>query len=1208
MKIILIFLTVTFSLLWARAEENLCKKSTEGTDFWFGFMESRNYHSAHFLEITVTARESTNFRVTIGNEETPFGETYSVNANGSYQLKIPWELVEATGSEEIQNKGIHLVSEKPVNVYGLNWDNNSADVAVIYPVESLGNEYFAMCYNVHIHERNDGSYGNGRNSEFMVVAAEDSTEVVIIPSVQTEKLVNPGDTIFITLNKGEVYQVQSKNKENTPAQGDLTSSYILSNKPVAFYSGSLGTTIPAENGTSAWDHLYEQIPPIHAWGREYYTVPLRSREQDRYRIMAAENNTVVKITGMADIKLNRGEFKEIILFYNQPARIIAEKPILVAQYSQSKSVDNNFTGGNGDPFMIILSSTSQVKNDVTFVAYNSNQIKKYFVNIITLTSEIENIRFNDQIIASEFKKFPEGDYSYVQKSILAGNYRIHNTNPDRGFLAYVYGYGGVESYGYGVGFNLNLVLDLGESINFNGDTLLLCQGNEITLDAGPYFDHYLWNTGDTLQTLKVKTGGKYQVQTSTIDGCKLEDSIFVFVSNPEIQLETNYGEGCSPYSIKLSAKDGFKKYVWQNELHDTISTEKVIELNSTGEYYLTVFNEYNCPARDTMELIVFPVPNIKIEGEKLICGKKTSHLKVSLTNAPEETWNYAGSVVWSSNDSAAVVLKNPSQTSIEINVANWGEYEFYYQLKTIDGCIRKDTFTVEFQPTPTSTFQYVENPEDKCEGYSREVKYTGNASPNANLLWDFGGAKLIDSLNWDNFTVSVGAFNTNPYLTLIVEENGCWSDTTSSLLGANPKFKLETNKARGCDSLSVLFTGILEVEDELLFEWDFGDGSPISNEREINHFYSDIGFYNVGLTITNKLSGCKIGFQIDSMIKVFPTPTAHITADIERCYPDSAKLIYSHFIDSSICFWEFENAHLIDQSRERIWMYLDEPFSRAILTVDEFGCKSKPAEIQLKRKPQFNLLVDKNEGCQPYELEIFTESNDKQLDYYWLQDSSYNNLGQSAKYTLRDSGFNAIEVIANSAETGCIDTLIKKDWIYVHPKPNAMFEVDYQKALLEQATITYTNLSGNATFFNWDFGDNNYSSKQNPQHTYTELGEFKTTLIAESDFGCLDTSMLEIQILPFSSYTPNAFRPDSEIMENQTFMPVVIGADPNRFNIKILDRWGQIIFQSNSPDIPWDGTSGNGNPAPSGNYVWVSKYFDIQGFEHQQSGQVLLIR
>ncbi|NQU87057.1 MAG: IgGFc-binding protein, partial [Mariniphaga sp.] len=503
---------------------NECHKSTEGTDFWFGFMESRNYHNNHYLEITVTSRETTNFTITIGPQETPFNGTYIVNGNSSRQVKIPWDQVEALGSESIQDKGIHLIAEKPVNVYALNWDANSADVAVIYPVESLGTEYFAMCYDPRIHESNSGNYGNGRNSEFLIVASKDSTIVEIIPSVVTDSLRKADSLFAVTLNEGQVYQVQSMNFENLAGQGDLTGSYIKSNKPIAFYSGSLATTIPSANGISAWDHIYEQIPPLHSWGREFYTVPLKTREQDRYRIMASEDNTTINISGLSAIKLNSGEFEEFVFYYNQPKRIFADKPIMVAQYSQSQSVDRSYTGGNGDPFMIILSPISQSKNDVTFVAYDSDQIVNYSVNIITLTAEISNLVLDGQNIQGGlFHQFSGTEYSYAQITINPGTHRIYNKNPDRGFLAYVYGFGGVESYGYGVGFNLDLVLDLGKSINFNGDTLLLCYGDSRILDAGPYFDTYDWNTGDSTQRLTVLDGGEYSVTTTTIDGCILFD-------------------------------------------------------------------------------------------------------------------------------------------------------------------------------------------------------------------------------------------------------------------------------------------------------------------------------------------------------------------------------------------------------------------------------------------------------------------------------------------------------------------------------------------------------------------------------------------------------------------------------------------------------------------------------------------------------------
>lgn len=167
MKQLLFSLLLLCCAAGGSAQDDICRKSTEGTEFWFGFMESRHHQEDHYLEITVTSAEPAIFHISVGPGREPFNGPYTVTPGNPTQVVIPWELAEVIGSEEIQDKGIHLISDKPVNVYALNWSLNSADVAVIYPVGSLGKEYFAVCYYPYIDQ---GPAQNGRNSEFLIVA------------------------------------------------------------------------------------------------------------------------------------------------------------------------------------------------------------------------------------------------------------------------------------------------------------------------------------------------------------------------------------------------------------------------------------------------------------------------------------------------------------------------------------------------------------------------------------------------------------------------------------------------------------------------------------------------------------------------------------------------------------------------------------------------------------------------------------------------------------------------------------------------------------------------------------------------------------------------------------------------------------------------------------------------------------------------------
>ena len=51
-------------------------------------------------------------------------------------------------------------------------------------------------------------------------------------------------------------------------------------------------------------------------------------------------------------------------------------------------------------------------------------------------------------------------------------------------------------------------------------------------------------------------------------------------------------------------------------------------------------------------------------------------------------------------------------------------------------------------------------------------------------------------------------------------------------------------------------------------------------------------------------------------------------------------------------------------------------------------------------------------------------------------------------------------------------------------------------------------------------------------------------------------------------FVPNAFTPDGL---NPIFYPVVSNADPKNYTFSIIDRWGQIVFETSDPSMGWDG-------------------------------------
>lgn len=88
-------------------------------------------------------------------------------------------------------------------------------------------------------------------------------------------------------------------------------------------------------------------------------------------------------------------------------------------------------------------------------------------------------------------------------------------------------------------------------------------------------------------------------------------------------------------------------------------------------------------------------------------------------------------------------------------------------------------------------------------------------------------------------------------------------------------------------------------------------------------------------------------------------------------------------------------------------------------------------------------------------------------------------------------------------------------------------------------------------------------------------------------------------------FYPTAFTPDNNgPIENETFN--VSGQYIEKLELKIFDRWGNLVFFSDSNE-PWDGTN-QGKSMPEGTYVWIANITDKTGQKSSQHGTVVILR
>lgn len=1189
-----------------------CVRSTEGTDFWFGFMEGRNYNqSGHYLQITVTSAYNTNFRLTYGDLETLYG-SYSVAANSSIVLQIPWEMFEVRGSESAEYQGLHLVADAPVNVYALNWDNRSADVAVIYPLESIGDDYFVMCYTPHVNETTNGTPGNGRNSEFLVVATANNTRVEITPSVETTGNKPAGVPFSVTLQKGQTYQVQSMNKV-LPNQGDLSGSYIKADKPIAVYSGNLATSVPKLEGVNAWDHLYEQMPPMYSWGRDYYAAPMMERGADRYRVLASQDGTNVTVDALGSFQLDRGKFEEFVLTKNQASRISADKPVLVVQFSQSQSVDGQY----GDPSMIVLSSTSQTKNNVTFEAYNLRSIAAHYINIISKTSQVGNLRFDGASFSAlgySFKPFTGSEYAYVQMPVTRGTHTLLNTQADQGFLAYVYGFGDLESFGYGVGFNLNLVLDLGRSTKFKGDTVLLCAGDTLTLDPGPYFDSYLWSTSETTQSIKVTTEGMYKV-TAKVGMCPdLHDSVYVYYSDPQLEVVADRQSDCAPATINLQAKgDDITSFLWHTNTIENLGTTADLTVDSTDNYVVTVQNSLGCIANDTAEVVLFGKPPVTIMADLLVCDAFTTSLKIDFAGYPESLWKTPpGGFSWKADP--GVLLTDQSDSGATLTVPGYGTYSVYYELMTKDGCVSRDTVQIRFAAGPG--IGILGDKFNDCHPATITLQADVSDMSGLTFIWQKMNG---DTLGLSN-TLSVDS--TALYQLTVVSPSGCASvDTADVIIFGNPPIRIYADSLV-CGALSTVIHVDFSTYPDTL--WNGGSGGyewnsselTISDERDSLATITAPGYdtYEVYYKLRTK-DGCESGDTIS--IRFSPQPVANFDFDFQpvcKFYTDT--LTYTGTASAAARLsWTPVRAeiNLISSSKYRVTVNpYDGTKPSIMLVVNDAGCRDtmyseEPESFADERKLNLDFTADKTVDCGELTSQLAATSSKTDLNYLWVfgLDSV---TGNPISVTKNKPGYFDVELTAASSKTGCSETLLWMNYLQVVPRPIAAFTVDNSRVPLDDPWIQFYNHSQFADLFTWDFGDGQRSNGFEPQHEYNGLGQYEALLVVDSYLGCSDSVSMIVQVLLNRVTAPNAFRPSSDISENRVFLPNGLGLFGGSFKLQVFDRWGQVVFETTSADNPWDGRDKSGKDAPMGNYIWLVRYTGIDGSEQTDKGQILLIR
>ena len=261
----------------------------------------------------------------------------------------------------------------------------------------------------------------------------------------------------------------------------------------------------------------------------------------------------------------------------------------------------------------------------------------------------------------------------------------------------------------------------------------------------------------------------------------------------------------------------------------------------------------------------------------------------------------------------------------------------------------------------------------------------------------------------------------------------------------------------------------------------------------------------------------------------------------------------------------------------------------------------------------FEFIQD--DQCTPSELAFLSTSlSDPSSIVSWSWDfgDGSTSLEEAPSHVYTSAGTYSIGLSVANAD-GCTDTVLREDLVTVYLTPNAAFTLEPNLPSANEVA-QFTDLSSDALNWTWDFGDGGTSTDQNPEYTFDASGVFTITLLVENAF-CSDatsrTLAIEEELLV---YVPNSFTPNNDGL-NDVFRPSLFGTEIGQYSLQVYNRWGDVVFETNDPELGWIGDTAGADGATGdyyvqdGVYVWRLVVTEANSVETKLlTGHVTVIR
>ncbi len=377
------------------------------------------------------------------------------------------------------------------------------------------------------------------------------------------------------------------------------------------------------------------------------------------------------------------------------------------------------------------------------------------------------------------------------------------------------------------------------------------------------------------------------------------------------------------------------------------------------------------------------------------------------------------------------------------------------------------------------------------------VLYQSTATDVSSWAWDFGdGVYSTDSVPTHAYQ-SGGTFGVS--LTTM-DSNGCEMNFVigDSIVVHNPIANFTTmSNVVGCDTLNIVLDNT--STDAASYSWNFGDGTTSTIMSPVKQ-YTSPGQYSI--TLTAYASDCRSELTFNNIVEV---NSAEVDFDFTQntlCLPITVSVV-----DSSTAavdwLWDFGDSTTYETSQSPQHTFTTVPPNDITLTiVDLNGCTGSISKPNISIL-QADFTVAEAIGCAPH-TNAFSDQSSNAVSWLWEFGDGFNSTEISPIHIYQDTGVFDVQLVVESSD-GCFDTLYLEKAVSVY-KPFAAFSSVTPPACAP-SLVSLQDQSIDAVTYEWNFGDNTGSSKNNPDHIYVFPGNYTVELIVTDSFGCSDTAI-----------------------------------------------------------------------------------------------------